>query len=146
MKIKFVDYKVVETIFSPSERLMSIIDNLGHDDHDSLDDYLEFSPIFLEDDINNFLVHFRLNLLPEKASSFENDTEVESIFSVQFLARFQVDEAIDEKFKKSNFPKVNAPAIAYPFLRSFVNTYFTSAGYNPVLLPTYNFTKFKSND
>ena len=57
----------------------------------------------------------------------------------------EIFEDIDEKFKESNFPIINAPAIAYPFLRAFVSNFFVSSGYYPILLPTYNFTKFKKS-
>ena len=58
---------------------------------------------------------------------------------VKYLATFTTSEPIDEKFKSSQFPIVNAPAIAYPYLRSFISNLTLSASYEPVILPTINF-------
>ena len=62
---------------------------------------------------------------------------------VEYVTYFKTSESIDEEFKASTFPSVNAPAIAFPFLRSFISTLTLNAGYNPVLLPSINFSKIK---
>lgn len=59
--------------------------------------------------------------------------------SIDYVAFFETDEDIGEDFKKSHFPLVNAPAIAYPFLRSFISTLTVNAGYGAILIPTVNF-------
>ncbi len=58
---------------------------------------------------------------------------------VEYLAFFEAEEPINEEFKTSPLITVNAPAIAYPFLRSFISTLTLNAGYLPVLLPVLNF-------
>lgn len=59
--------------------------------------------------------------------------------SLSYVAYFEADSDLDDDFKKSHFPKVNAPAIAYPFLRSFISTLVVNSGYGAVILPTINF-------
>ena len=70
--------------------------------------------------------------------SFENE-----IFDlkIEFLAIFGTSEKIDADFKKSTFVKSSSPAIAFPYLRSFISTLTLNAGLPPFILPAYNFTK-----
>jgi preprotein translocase subunit SecB len=56
-----------------------------------------------------------------------------------FLAEFQTDSAIDEDFKSSKFPFVNAPAIAYPFFRAFIANTLLNSGIEVMYLPSVNF-------
>ena len=60
---------------------------------------------------------------------------------IEFVAIFGTSEAIDDSFKKSTFVKINSPAIAFPYLRSFISTLTLNAGLPPLILPAYNFTK-----
>ena len=57
---------------------------------------------------------------------------------------FITDEEITEDFKISHFPKINAPAIAYPYLRAFVSNLTLQSGVDPAMLPTINFIKFEN--
>lgn len=65
--------------------------------------------------------------------------------SVDFAADFNVsnesipDFEVNEDVLKDTFIQVNAPAIAYPFLRAFVSTISVNSGYEQVLLPPVNF-------
>ncbi len=59
------------------------------------------------------------------------------------VAYFESNIDIDEHFLNSVFTKVNSPAIAFPFVRSFINTLTSNAGFHPVILPAYNFTQSK---
>ncbi len=63
------------------------------------------------------------------------------VLEIEYSALFETTEAIEKDFMKSAFPAVNAPAIAYPFLRSFVSTLCVNAGYGQWILPTVNFTQ-----
>jgi len=62
------------------------------------------------------------------------------------VAFFETNIDIDEQFLNSVFTKVNSPAIAFPFVRSFINTLTSNAGFHPVILPAYNFTQSKPVD
>lgn len=58
---------------------------------------------------------------------------------VEFIALFDCDEEVDEAFVDGPFPRINAPAIAYPYIRSFISILILNAGYDPIILPTVNF-------
>lgn len=65
-------------------------------------------------------------------------------FSLNLLMEFifSTDCEITDDLKNSDFIKINAAAIAYPFLRSFVANLTLQAGYPSVILPTINFVSF----
>ena len=87
-------------------------------------------PIFKEGIDNEYIILFD--------GSFENE-----IFDlkIEFLAIFGTSEKIDADFKKSTFVKSSSPAIAFPYLRSFISTLTLNAGLPPFILPAYNFTR-----
>lgn len=82
---------------------------------------------------------------------------MEKEFHVIFNARVTVDEIkeilivyksifktnieIDEKFKESKFPYVNAPSIAFAFLRAFIGNITMLSGFSVVMVPSINFLK-----
>jgi len=72
------------------------------------------------------------------AGNFENELFT---LNIVFGAVFGTSEPIDEDFKESDFVKINSPAIAFPYLRSFISTLTLNAGLPPLILPAYNFTK-----
>jgi len=90
-----------------------------------------YSPAFHESSDQEFLVIFDLSLNSDEGF----------LLSVQYVARFETDEPIYENFKESNFVKINAPAIAYPFLRTYISNLTLNSGFSPVILPTINFTQ-----
>ncbi|AYO16835.1 preprotein translocase subunit SecB [Vibrio owensii] len=77
----------------------------------------------------SFIVKFDLNI--ESVHGFE--------VALSFIGEFETDCPPSDEFKKSQFPVVNAPAIAYPYLRAFVSTLTLNSGYEPLMLPTVNF-------
>lgn len=95
---------------------------------------LRFKPIFNEDG-KDFTVMF----------DFYYITESDKALRVEFHGVFRTDTPIDDEFKQSRFPVVNAPAIAFPFLRAFVANFLISIGSNPILLPSFNFTTFEAD-
>lgn len=58
---------------------------------------------------------------------------------VEAIAFFRSTEIINESFLQSPFVKLNSPAIAFPFLRSYITTVTANAGYNAIVLPPINF-------
>jgi len=60
---------------------------------------------------------------------------------LDYVAWFRTLSEIDADFKASDFTKINAPAIAFPFLRAFVSTITLNSGFEPLVLPTINFIK-----
>lgn len=63
------------------------------------------------------------------------------ILNTKFHVRFQTDHEISPEYLQSNAIKINAPAIAFPFLRSFITTLTANAGFPPVILPPINFVR-----
>ena len=61
--------------------------------------------------------------------------------TISYLAVFETDGLITDEFKNSHFPKVNAAAVAYPYLRAFVGQFSVLAGYELHTLPIRNFVK-----
>ena len=49
----------------------------------------------------------------------------------------------DVRFLIAGFSKTkaNAPAIAFPYVRVFISNITLNAGYNPIVLPSFNFIK-----
>jgi preprotein translocase subunit SecB len=70
-------------------------------------------------------------------------TEDRKVITVEYESLFKTDISIDEKFKQGSFPYVNAPAIAYPYLRAFISNLTLNAGYDPIMLTSLNFVAMK---
>lgn len=68
------------------------------------------------------------------------DSEKKFNLQVKAVADFQIIGEIEENIYTS-FINVNAPAIAYPYLRAFVSNIILQAGMAPIILPPVNFTK-----
>ncbi|MBL4560672.1 MAG: preprotein translocase subunit SecB [Bacteroidales bacterium] len=72
------------------------------------------------------------------------DIALESnVFNLNFEAAFSfsVENDITEEFISSNFPKINAPAIAFPYIRAYISNLTLQSGFKPVILPSINFVK-----
>jgi len=127
MKIQLEKWKVIDLNLS----------HAGQDSKDKNSFELNVGNHFpKEDDKNSFWIHFRLKVLEK---SFE--LSLKAVFEFKLL-----DHPITEEFKLSTFPKVNGPAIAFPYLRAFVSTLTLQAGLKPVILPSINFIKLAEND
>jgi preprotein translocase subunit SecB len=123
MNIKFLGTKV--------EKLSLIAGD--NEEPISEDDFqLSFINGFSDEDDKSFIVKFSV-----KISSIEENFTLK----LQYVGFFATEGTITEEFRKSNFPNVNAPAIAYPFMRSFINTITVNSNLNPVIIPTINFQK-----
>ena len=113
------------------------IDKLACDDPKSkMDVSIEFGLGFDEKQNYNYSVTFNVELKRQN-NSFA--------LTLKATALFETQEPIDEDFKKSGFVKINSPAIAFPFIRSFINTLTTNAGISPVILPAFNFSNPSDN-
>lgn len=89
-----------------------------------------------ENDLNHFAVTF--------FSEFQ--IKEGYIVKIHYQSIFETDGLINDDFKKGNFPKVNAPAIAFPFFRAFVATFLVNAGYEPIILPSVNFVELNKRN
>lgn len=104
--------------------------NLKSDDEVTKDDFaLRTANGFSDNEENRFIVKFEIEVKSEHGYTLD----------LEYVAEFETDESISTEFKNSHFPIVNAPAIAYPYLRSFVSLVTMNSGYETLILPTINF-------
>lgn len=92
---------------------------------------------YIEDRDKIFLVNFNfeLNYLKEE----EDSGRLWLVAKASGI--FETAEPIDAEFKASDFVNQNAPAIAFPYLRSFITTLTANTGIGPIILPSFNFAK-----
>ena len=93
-------------------------------------DTLNYSPLFDAQRPREFAVLFELKVPLAATSQLELD----------FVGIFETTEDITEEFRQSHFPRINAPAVAYPYIRAFVSQFAVLAGFDPCTLPIRNFT------
>lgn len=68
------------------------------------------------------------------------------LIQLDYAGFFESPVPITAEFREGPFPAVNAPAITYPYLRSFITTLTANAGIQPIILPILNLrTVVKSN-
>lgn len=85
---------------------------------------------FSEENLREFGVGFRVNI---------KDEEFNIIVEILFV--FELDQDIDENFLNSKFLTINAPAIAFPYVRSYISNLTLQSGFSPIILPSVNFVK-----
>jgi preprotein translocase subunit SecB len=97
---------------------------------------LSHQVIFPENDNRSFVNSFKLHL--EHPGEF--------ILDIEYFSWFHTSEDIDDDFKKSHFIGINAPAIAFPYLRSVISTITLLSGYPAAILPTINFVQLHKEE
>ena len=107
--------------------------DLTEQEYNSAQASLNTKTFFNEDLDNKFVVAFSL--------SIASDNKERMSIEIFAQALFETSEAINGEFKTSYFANVNAPAIAFPFVRSFVQTLSVNMGITPIILPSYNFAQ-----
>jgi preprotein translocase subunit SecB len=90
---------------------------------------LDYKAFYDVEDATLFSILFKIRL--------EHANQV--FIKCEHITKFKCSEPINDAFKTGDFPKINAPAIAFPFLRSFIATLILNAGYPPCWLPSINF-------
>ncbi|GET30019.1 protein-export chaperone SecB [Prolixibacter sp. SD074] len=96
---------------------------------------LKTANFFPEDNKKSFGVSFNVDIKDKRF-----DLNIEAIFI------FTAEEEVTEDFKVSNFPKINAPAIAFPFLRAYISNLTLQSGFDPIMLPSINFVNLAEKD
>ena len=123
MDITFIESKLVSLSFLTEQE--NLEDNFN----------LKFTSAFSEDEVKKFIVKFDVVLTSDNGVSI----------SLEYVGLFETEVDITEEFQKGKFVTVNAPAIIFPYLRSFVTTFTVNAGLAPVILPTINFQALADN-
>ncbi|MCC6724995.1 MAG: protein-export chaperone SecB [Saprospiraceae bacterium] len=100
-------------------------------------------------ELKSFDLGFDVQIDPEDNSNFRiifeikvqhlNELKLNCIYSVWF-------EASEPLNAEEHAPmlNINAPAIAFPFLRSLISTVTLNSGFNPAILPSVNFLQEKN--
>lgn len=99
---------------------------------EEIETQLEISNGFNEEDKNHFIIIFKI-ILENKEKNF--------FIKVEAHNHFRINQEITKDFQNSAFINVNAPAIAFPYIRSFISNLTLNAGYDPIILPSFNFVK-----
>lgn len=124
MNIQFENWGIVEMNYS-------LLSKKERRDENTFS--LRFEKVFGRENKKSFKIIFYLTVNDKKFN-----LDVKAMFD------FITDEEITEDFKNSHFPKINAPAIAYPYLRAFVSNLTLQSGVDPAMLPTINFVQFEN--
>lgn len=123
--IRLVEFKVTNVSFKAGESFDSSIE-------DELKINLGYGIDFGGNNSYGYAVNFNVRMYNEEMGF---DLEIDA------LGLFESKRKINDEFKNSHLVNINSPAIAFPFLRSFVNTFTTNAGLNPIMLPAINFAE-----
>ena len=94
---------------------------------------VKFDHGFSTDGSNRFMVRFQISMTIHK--------KPKTLLDVEFISEFKATEPLTEDDKKSHYVTRNAPAIAFPFLRSYVAHITLLAGYGSVMMAPINFAK-----
>lgn len=122
MKLQLREFKVVDLKFTTSNRSLPF-----DPEHNGFN--LQLANFYPADN-HLFGVGLKVSASQEK---------YEITVEMRFL--FQTDIPIDEEFRNGTFPKVNAPAIAFPYVRAFISNVTVNSGFEPLMLPSVNFVK-----
>lgn len=94
---------------------------------------LKLSDILVADNPNWFVKVFHIDLITTAPN-----LEVAS-YSVEYHTVFESTLPIDDNFLKSDFARISAPAIGFPYVRAFISNLSLQAGLQLVILPSINF-------
>lgn len=120
MKLRLAKWEVQKLNFSKLDEENTVEDSFG----------LKTGHHFPENNNKAFAIVFDIEIEDKKFK-----IELNVIFW------FDVDEEISEEFKAGHFPKVNAPAISFPYLRAYISNLTLQSGFEPVILPAINFVE-----
>lgn len=98
---------------------------------------LDLDDVLFKDSPNHFVKSFKVALnfeSPDKAEIYD--------LSIEYHAVFECAISITEDFLNSDFVKISAPAIGFPYLRAFISTFSVQGGLPPIVLPSINFIQF----
>lgn len=108
------------------------IDSYDKSVANELETQLKISNGFSDVEKNNFVIIFQIILENKEKNVF---------IRVEAHNHFEINQEITKEFENSAFINVNAPAIAFPYVRAFISNLTLNAGYDPIILPSFNFVK-----
>lgn len=131
LQFRLKEYKVDELHLCqvPESELPGVV--VGEQSVQMPSESLAYSADFYDDELHRFDIVFNV--------------EVQSSFGVLLTVKkrfiFETKQELSQEWRASKFATVNAPAIAYPYLRSFVSTILLNSGHDVAILPTVNFVE-----
>ena len=99
---------------------------------------LKLADLRFEDNLKCFVKIFHIDLVSPNINELENYREV-NIYKIEYHTVFEADGEIDDEFLDSDFAKISAPAIGFPYVRAFISNLSLQAGLPLVILPSINF-------
>jgi len=122
-QIRLITFKAVRLEFACVNEILEPKFNLGLDD------------LVFPDNPKLFAKVFNIDLVV--------GLQTESIsYKIGYHAVFECSMAITSDFLNSDFAKISAPAIGFPYVRSFISTISVQAGLPPIILPSINFVQY----
>lgn len=98
---------------------------------------LKLGDLIFQDNPNLFAKVFSITLVAPSGLQKEVVRYI-----VEYHTVFECSNSVDENFLKSEFAKISAPAIGFPYVRAFMSTLSLQAGLPPIILPSINFVQF----
>jgi preprotein translocase subunit SecB len=98
---------------------------------------LQLQDFVFNDSPTHFAKVFLIDLV---TASGDNSETIH--FTVEYHTVFECSSSIDTKFLETEFAKISAPAIGFPYVRAFMSTLSIQAGLPPIILPSINFIQF----
>lgn len=96
---------------------------------------MSFGHALEQDNPKEFIIGFKIEL-----------EEVSFNIALEMAFIFETDNKIDDNFKESAFLNINAPAIAFPYIRAYISNLTLQSGYDSVILPSINFASLHEKD
>lgn len=128
MKIQLKGWRVKDLVLTSKQ------DNSDQEDNENKFQ-LSFGHALDQDNKQEFLIGFKIYL---------NEAVFSLALEMAFV--FETDTIIDESFKESPFLKINAPAIAFPYIRAYVSNITLQSGYDSIILPSINFVSLNEQN
>lgn len=118
---------------------MAVINESGYTQlkHGKLDLSIDSDIGINENDPKVFFINYKLSI-----DSLDSMVKLH----LEAVTFFEAKDNVTEEDLNSVLYKVNAPAIGFPFVRSFINTLTTNAGLPSLILPTFNFAKLDKKE
>lgn len=120
----------------------SFDNSITTDGEDNIETSMNIASAFVENQQDLFAILFELDI---------NNVDKTFTLSLKATAHFETTGDIQDEFKTSDFVNISAPAIAFPYIRAFISNTVLNSGYDPIILPSFNFHKLaeeakKNND
>ncbi len=125
--IRFIDFRVKNVSYSCQVDVFSLtFSRLNIDFH--------YEVLFDSDTLYRIAFYVKIQA-PEETLSIKIQAEA------LYESNFSINQETLKDSAKHLLIHQNSPAIAFPFLRSFIHSFTVNLGISPIILPVYNFTK-----